>query len=162
MVLHSAVCAFIIHGIENMLRTMGKQRHSTIGLYVDIVSFIGQNLAEGEKILQHRFSASEGNPLPWILVNPFQKFFSGKDFQCIASPECIGGIAVRAPEITSSETNEYGHQASAFSFAVNAVEQFHYRKLIFHIQPRFLPFLLPTPLRSTECGRRSTLPYFLR
>ena len=160
MVLHAAVCAFIVHGIENMLRTMGKQRHSTIGLYVDIVSFIGQNLAEGEKVLQHRFSSGKGNPLPWITVNPFQQFFFRKNFQRIAPFQRVGGIAVGAPEITSGKADEYGHPTSAFPFTINAVKQFHYRKFIFHIWPHFLPFLLPKPSHSMECGRKSISPYF--
>ena len=122
MVLHAAVCAFIVHGIENMLRTMGKQRHSPIGLYVDIVSFIRQGLAEGEKVLQHRFSSGESNPLPWIVVNPFQQFFFRKNFQRITPLECICGIAVGAPEIASGKADEYGHPAGAFSFAINAVK----------------------------------------
>ena len=59
MVLHAAVCAFIVHGIENMLRPMRQteaQHHWS--LYVDIVSFIGQGLAEwgegSQQVLQKK------------------------------------------------------------------------------------------------------------
>ena len=115
--------------------------------------------------MEHRLTARQRDLLPREGMDAGKKLFFRQRFGRVRERERIGGIAVAAAQVTARKAHKDRHEACAFPFAVDAVEDLRHveepviiavRFSLFHTLPHSLPSPAPTRGYSEECGRKAT------
>ena len=163
--LHAASAAFEIHGVERPLRPPLKERQRAIRLDIHLIALFAKDFAEVTDGMEHRLAACQRDLLPWEGMDAGQELFFRQRFGGICERERVRGIAVAAAQVAARKPHKDRHEARAFPFAVDAVEDLRHVEepviiavgfSLFHTLLHSLPSPAPTRGCSEECGRKAT------